>query len=433
MSLRNSRLLQLLGLLICIVGLAGFWLTRDVERAELDASTRELLGATQDEKPISFLIAGRDKLYTMVAGDPIYDNRGNVIGRRANAQSNAYGRNTDTILYASIVGNDVSLVAIPRDIWLPEWQTKINSMYGYQGADGLKRSVEEVLGIPIDYYAIINLDIFQGIVDALDGVEVNVPERMYYNDYAGQLFIDLQPGLQTLDGDQAAGFVRYRHTLRGDYDRIDRVKTLAYAMLNRVKELNVRAAGKVPALIQTAFEDIETNASLPVILELLPRLSKLSLNSATLPTTEIVVQLREGSTQALTYDPEEVETFLAETFGGTARDFADVPDATLLITNRSGKVNLETWYKERLVAMGIPEDAIVTREASLDPTPTRVLATTAYWQDADYYTSLLRTSKQQIDHISPVEARDVALELVLGEDAAGLVPVLGSVDFDRTE
>jgi polyisoprenyl-teichoic acid--peptidoglycan teichoic acid transferase len=131
----------------------------------------------------------------------------------------------------SIVNDDVTLIAIPRDLYLDAWQAPINAMYYYQGAEGLRRTVEEVLGLPVDYYAIINLDVFQHVVDALGGVEVNVPYRMRYVDVAGGLDIDLQPGPQTLDGKRAGDFVRFRETVRGDYDRIDRVKTLAFAML----------------------------------------------------------------------------------------------------------------------------------------------------------------------------------------------------------
>lgn len=68
---------------------------------------------------------------------------------------------------------------------------------------------EESLGITIYKSAVMNLDGFSGIVDALGGVEVNVPSDLYYSDPAQGLYINLRAGYQTLNGEQAEQFVRY--------------------------------------------------------------------------------------------------------------------------------------------------------------------------------------------------------------------------------
>ncbi len=416
MSLRNSRLLQLLGILVALLGLLGYWLNRDIKRAVLDDSTRELLNLGEGEFQASFLVAGRDINYTELAGEPEYDEEGNIIGWGRAAQSNSYGTNTDTIFYVNIVGNKVYMIGIPRDIYLEEERSRINAMYFYDGASGLKDKVSELLNLPIDYYAIINIDIFKNVVDAIGGVEVNVPYRMYYQDKAANLLIDLQPGPQRLDGQQAAGFVRFRQTVRGDYDRIDNVKTLAYAMLTRLKELNVRAVGAVPALIDSYFADIESNVSPALISKLLPRLSKLTIDAYTLPTIEV------EDRGYLRVEAKEVEQFLAEVYQGQAREITDVPQTQLLITNRSAVPGLEQWVKERLIDLGIPEEQLLTREASKDPAPTRILADAKSWQAAGYYASLFHVGQQQIDRIRAARGINVGLELVLGEDASALAP-----------
>jgi len=189
------------------------------------------------------------------------------------------------------------------------------------------------------------------------------------------------------------------------------VKRLAYAMLSRVKELNVRTAFKAPELIEAVFSNMETNASPALVTALVPRINKLQLQAATLPFIEI------EDKGILTYDAEDIEAFLAETFGGEARSFTRAPEVNLLITNRSGVEGLETLFKERLVKMGIPKDRLITREASVDPSEIRILTTSDYWQDADYYTSLFGASKQQIDRFESVEDKEIGLELVLGEGA----------------
>lgn len=415
---RLARGLQLAGLIAAIAGLIGYWSFRDVERAALTAEQRQLIGV-EGEEPFraSFLVAGRDLLYEEGKSEPIYGEGGAIVGWEYTGRRTAYGRNTDTILFVQIVGNEATLIAIPRDIWLPQHGRRINTVYGYSGAEGLSRTVEEIVGLPVDYYAVVNLHIFERLVDALGGVEVHVPYRMYYEDRAGGLFIDLQPGLQRLDGEQASDFVRYRQTLRGDIDRLDRVKGLAYAMLREARDPSTVL--KLPGLADAVLSNVETNAQPALVRKLLPRLASLQIGgSATLPTRE--VELESGDL-VLAYDPAEVESFLASTFGGQAREFATPPETTLLITNRSGVEGLERWYRERLVAMGVPEERVIVREAAYDPSPTRMFATGPHWLDADFYADLLRVSKQQVDRLSSVERRAVGLELVLGEDAARAV------------
>ncbi len=411
--------MQVLGILVALGGLVGYWLTRDVERTVLDEETRRVLNVEEGEFQASFVVAGRDVFYTSLAGDPIYE-QGRVVGRTYDAKSTAYGTNTDTILYASIVGNDVTLISIPRDIWLDEWSTKINTMYYYREADGLKNAVSDLVGLPVDYYVVVNIDIFKGLVDALGGVEVNVPYKMDWDDYAAKLHIHLEPGPQRLDGEQAANFVRYRHTARGDLARIDQVKTLALALLARLKELNVRAVGKVPALVTTYFDEVETNASPALLRQLLVRLPNLQIRQvATLPTCcERRITWQGDPVDVLSVDRAAVEAFVADAFGGEARELVEAPDTPLVITNRSGVPGLERAIQTYLIGLGVPAENLTVREGSADPAPTRILVTAPAWGEADYYTTLFHgVSKQQIDSLQPVDGTPTRMELVLGTDA----------------
>lgn len=413
----NARLLQFLGLLLAIGGLTGFWWPRDAERATLTAEQQALVNPAGEDFHVSFVVAGRDyDIATYASPCELVEER--CVGRER-AGDFQLGQRTDTILYVNIAGDEISMIAIPRDLWLPQWQTRINGMYHYQQAEGLKRSVEEIVGVPIDYFAVVSIDIFEDMVDAVGGVDINIPYDMYYRDYAADLLIDFDEGPAHLSGEDAAKFVRYRNTRRGDIDRIDNVKRLAYALLNRVKELNLRAIGTVPALVDTFLNDVETNASPGLVRSLLPRLSDLRIaRTATLPTDE--VQLENGN-WVLAYRPEVVERFLASTFGGTARSFAQPPEAKLLITNRSGEEGLEEWYRQRLITLGVAEEQVITRSASFEPGPSLIRVTTNHWRDADFYSALLRTGKQQIERLPVVDRQQADLEFVLGQDAA-MVP-----------
>ncbi len=410
----SSRFLQLLGLAIAFAGIAGFWWPREPERTQLTVSQANLLNPRGEEFTATFVVAGRDFDATSFASACQWIG-GECIRNRTGTFTPS--NRTDTILFVSIIGDSISVVAIPRDLYLVDWQTKINAMLLYRQADGLREAVAEVLGVPVDYYAIIDVDIFEGLVNALDGVDINVPYRMYYRDSAAGLLIDLEPGPQRLDGSQTAGFVRFRDTPRGDIGRIDNVKLVAYALLERIKQLNVRAVGAVPQLLEAVFDDVETNASLGLITRLLPRLGSLTLdNVATLPVTgEYRV---EGVGAVVGYDPREIELFLADLFGGAAREFAGPPDEPLLITNRSGSPGLAEWYADRLLALGVPEEQLLLREETPDPAPTRVAAVESSWLNADFYTGLMGIGKQQVDNMPSFDGRRVGLELVLGEGAA---------------
>ena len=217
-----------------------------------------------------------------------------------------------------------------------------------------------------------------------------------------------------LDGSAAAGFVRFRQSLRGDLDRLDNVKSLAFAMLQRLRDLNVRAVAVLPELLDVVFGDVETNASPALVRDLLPRLARIELRSATLPSYE-----REGSGRAY-FDRRVAEAFLADTFGGEARAWVDAPDATVHVVDRTGREGTGAAYVAQLIAMGVPEENLVLTEASFDPAPSRLVVTAPHWTAADYYVSLLGVGKQQIDRLPAVAGRATGMQLVLGDDARSL-------------
>ena len=73
------RLVTLLGLLVAVAGLAGYWLTRDVQRGALSEDQRRLLGIAADEFHASFVVAGRDIAVTYDRSDPIYAQDGTIL------------------------------------------------------------------------------------------------------------------------------------------------------------------------------------------------------------------------------------------------------------------------------------------------------------------------------------------------------------------
>ena len=142
----------------------------------------------------------------------------------------------DTIMVCTYdtVNQKVGLVSVPRDTLVVRegWKyNKLNAAYSngnsYFPPDGgrkeLMDAVSEVLGIPIDHYVLIDTHIFVAIVDAVGGVDFNVPVRMNYDAPDQDLHIHYEPGMQHLTGQQALEVVRCRKNSDGPGEYPDNV------------------------------------------------------------------------------------------------------------------------------------------------------------------------------------------------------------------
>lgn len=139
---------------------------------------------------------------------------------------------TDTIMLVSwdLKENSVDIISVPRDTYYEREgasgaSLKINSIYSSEGLEPLAQAVSNVLcGIPINYYAIVGYDAIRNVVDGIGGVPIDVPMDMYYEDPydTPPLVIDLQAGPQTLDGDKAVQYLRFRKGYpTGDLGRVE--------------------------------------------------------------------------------------------------------------------------------------------------------------------------------------------------------------------
>lgn len=142
------------------------------------------------------------------------------------------GFRADTLIFMSYSkeDDDVTMMTIPRDTQHEvegmdaQGQDKINAVFcfpnGQGGSDNQRKAIEELLGVPIHYYVKVNYNGLKAIVNTIGGVEVNVPFDMKYDDRWADppLHIDLKEGRQTLDGDKAMQFIRWRKNNDGSGD-----------------------------------------------------------------------------------------------------------------------------------------------------------------------------------------------------------------------
>ena len=170
------------------------------------------------------------------------------------------GGNTDVIAALRVDGGVTRIVQVPRDSYIEAegyGPNKINALYAIGGMDLLKRELSRKLGRPITHHVMVNLGAIRRMADALGGIEVNVPKRLYYTDRSQGLFIDLQPGLQNLKGRDLEGFLRFRHDELGDIGRLER-QQLAWQALFR-KLTRPEHLVRLPALLSAAGKDIKTD------------------------------------------------------------------------------------------------------------------------------------------------------------------------------
>lgn len=106
----------------------------------------------------------------------------------------------------------MNLLSVPRDtrVKVRGRFEKMNALYAFGKESLLIKGMEQLTGLSVDYYLTLNFKGFRKIIDTLDGVEINVPFNMDYDDPDQNLHIHLKKGMQVLNGEKAEQFVRYR-------------------------------------------------------------------------------------------------------------------------------------------------------------------------------------------------------------------------------
>lgn len=209
---------------------------------------------------------------------------------------------SDTIMVASYdtKSKAVDVISIPRDTYIERdgfvnsGNNKINSVYTVKGIDGLSEIILHITGLKIDKYVTIDYDGVRAAVDAVGGVEVDVPFHMRYTDpYADPpLDINIEPGLQTIKGDKAMEFLRFRKTnysgysgyTDGDLGRIEAQQGFVKAAIK--KALTFR----LPVVVKEVYPHVDTDFSLT-------EASSLAVGSVGLSTENVRFHTLPGAAQ----------------------------------------------------------------------------------------------------------------------------------------
>ncbi len=285
---------------------------------------------------------------------------------------------SDTILLVSYnsINNQISSVNIPRDtkVSIPEdmWSVMVQNFpviardnpnkkrinvftyYGKErGMEFLETYLEDLLDIKIDYYAHFNLEGFRHLVDSVGGIEFNVPIRMKYSDPTQNLYIDLQPGLQLLDGDKAEQLLRFRKDnynrgyQRGDLQRIEVQQEFMKLFIKKVTNID-SILSNPKAYYTTLKEYLDTNFGLNDALKYIGELKNIDIENIqtyTIPIESIgdFVVLNEDEVKDFAY-----EVFKAPTIKQEDIVYEDSFDKSIQVLNGSYTKGMASKTKDIL-------------------------------------------------------------------------------------
>lgn len=175
----------------------------------------------------------------------------------------------------------VSMLSIPRDtkIYLEGYgNKKINAAYKLKGPEKAVEVVSQLTGVMPDYYMETNTTGFKKTVDLVGGVDIDVEKNMHYVDHWGGLNINLKKGLQHMNGEKAMEYVRFRHDAMGDIWRVQRQQKFFVALAKRL--LRLQNVPRLPQIIDSVKQNVDTNLSLKDMYELAKLPGKLDMSKA---------------------------------------------------------------------------------------------------------------------------------------------------------
>lgn len=226
------------------------------------------------------------------ASGPVWNRKGRVnillMGTDDGRTCDSGVPRTDTLILVSLdtEAKKAFMVSIPRDLWVEipgrgingiPTEQRINTAYTFGeinrfpggGVKLVRDTIEKNFGQPIHYYAMVNFDGLREIVDLLGGVDVEVKERLYDNEYptddCGIRTIDFKPGTHHMSGEDALAYARSRHST-SDFDRGSRQQQVLLALRRRALQPDVLP--KLPALASQIRGLVKTDMSLIEMLAL---------------------------------------------------------------------------------------------------------------------------------------------------------------------
>ena len=369
---------------------------------------------------------------------------------------------TDSMMLVSMdpQSRTAGILSIPRDMWvnIPGFDyAKINTAYflgeAYQlpgGGAGLAvQTVQDFLGVPINYYAQIDFDAFIALIDELGGIQVNVPHKIKVSIKGGYTVNDkinnktytreekmIKAGLQTMDGATALAYARDRHSGGGDFDRAARQQQVVDAVRARILNFNMLPSliTKAPRLYADLSKGVHTNLSLDQIIQLALYAAQIPAESIThglIPEDAAFMGMSPDGQSILIPIMDKIRTVRNDTFatGGPLGPGLVSSDPTELMKAESARVSIRNGSSlEGLAALSAQyfqqQGVNVAEQGTGDPSGfSYIIDITGKPYTLAYFTKVLNLSPAQIRNASYDPNSPVDVIVVLGDDWAKNNPI----------
>jgi LCP family protein required for cell wall assembly len=304
---------------------------------------------------------------------------------------------TDTMMLLTLdpLNNTAGILSIPRDLWvsIPGFDNgRINTAYflgeTYQtpggGAGMAVKTVEQLLGITINYYAQVDFGAFIRFIDELGGVKLDVPERIRIDPINGNPKF-LNPGRQTLTGELALAYARARNTKGGDLDRALRQQQVVFGIRDRL--LNPQTLSdliaKSPQLYAEISRGIQTNLNLDEVIKLAYLAQKVpeeNIARRAISAADVLFAQSPDEQSILVPLPEQIrqlrdDVFLTTTgtlgplMPGTEQERMIAEAARVVVSNGSTVEGLAARTRDFLLEKGVN----VIDISNSEPTPNTII------------------------------------------------------------
>jgi len=362
------------------------------------------------------------------------------------AAGEKYSR-SDTMILLTLdpLNKTAGMLSIPRDMWvaIPGFQHgKINTAYylgdAYKlpgGGPGLAvKTVEQFLGVPINYYAQIDFAAFVKFIDEIGGVKINVPEKITV-DLLGSGSATkktLKPGVQVLPGEWALAYARNRYTQGGDFDRAQRQQQVILGIRDRILSFDMLPIliKKAPTLYQQLSGGVHTNLGLDdaIKLALLAKdVPAENIKQGVLGTGYTIFGRSPDNLSIVIPIPDKVHLLRDEIFAtsgslgplttGDPQQQMQSEQASLAIYNGSRETGLATRSADYLKTKGA--NITLVGDADQSYPATAIVDHRGDPYTLKYLVDLFKISPNKI-FLDYDATSSAAIELYLGNDAEGI-------------
>ena len=351
---------------------------------------------------------------------------------------------TDTMVLASVdpLSKTASILSIPRDLWVSipgfEEPNRINVAYRfgetYQlpggGSELAMKTVEGLLGLKIDYYALIDFYAFEQFIDELGFIEIDVPRNIFVDPIDGPT-VKLRRGAHDLPGNLALAYARARNTEGGDFDRATRQMQVIMAIRDRVLSADMLPTliSRAPGIYEQLSAGVQTNLTLEQAIQLawlVQQIPEGDIKTGSIGTDHVTFGISPEGDDVLKPRPEQIRILRDEMFadsglaspalaGSDPQELMQTENARVSVLNGAGLPGLATRTSDYLVAQGV--NVVNTGDAPEQYSATTITSYTGNPYTIYYLVDLMGISENRI-YIRYDPASQVDVEVILGYDWA---------------